>query len=203
MATDIQIAPITGPELIAKLPAVAALRIAVFRDFPYLYDGDEEYEKRYLRTYAEHLDSVVVIATDGDKVIGAATAVPLRHETKEVREPFAAFGIDPERVFYLGESVLLPEYRGRGIGHRFFDERERHAERLGGFDYYAFCAVERPHDDPRRPVDYRSLHPFWNRRGYFRESRLYTSFSWREIGEAQESPKPMVFWLKKIAADET
>lgn len=201
MAQFIQVARITGPELIAKLPAVAALRIKVFREYPYLYDGDLQYENRYLRTYAEHLDSVVVLAMDGDQVVGASTAVPMRHETEEVRVPFERFGIDPERVFYLGESVLLPSYRGQGIGKRFFEERERHAEQLGGFDYYSFCAVERANDDPRRPIDYRNLHPFWNHRGYRREPRLYTSFSWREIGEARESPKPMVFWLKQLGVE--
>lgn len=201
MHPDIQISPITGPALLERLPAVAALRIAVFREFPYLYDGDLDYETRYLRTYAENLDSVIVLATKGDQVIGASTAVPMRHAPAEVREPVEHFGIDPGRVFYLGESVLYPHYRGQGIGAKFFVERERHAEFLGGFDYHAFCAVERAHDDPRRPIDYRDLHAFWNRRGYYREPGLYTSFTWREIGEPLESPKPMVFWLKRIAAD--
>ncbi|WP_242469399.1 GNAT family N-acetyltransferase [Rhabdochromatium marinum] len=196
--SSITIAPITGPELLAKLPAVAALRIEVFREYPYLYDGDLEYETRYLRTYAEHLDSVIVLAMDGDQVIGASTAVPMRHAGADICDPFRAYGIDPERVFYLGESIILPPYRGRGIGARFFEERERHAERLGGFDYHAFCAVERPRDDPRIPINYRYLHNFWNRCGYHRVPGLYTSFSWREIGEIQESPKPMVFWLKPM-----
>ncbi|WP_408034104.1 GNAT family N-acetyltransferase [Thiorhodovibrio winogradskyi] len=187
--------------MIAKLPAVAALRIAVFREYPYLYDGDNKYETRYLHTYSESPDSIIVLATDGEEVVGASTAVPMRHAPDEAREPFAAFGINPDRVFYLGESILYPQYRGRGIGSRFFEERERHAARLGGFDYHAFCAVERPHDDPRRPMDFRSLHAFWNRKGYYREPRLYTSFYWREIGEARESPKPMVFWLKPVGAN--
>lgn len=200
MAAEIRVASLTGRELIAKLPAVAALRIAVFREYPYLYQGDHEYEMRYLRSYAESPDSVIVLARDGDRLIGAATALPMRHAGEEVHEPFVRFGIDPARVFYLGESVLYPSYRGQGIGKRFFDERERHAERLGGFDYHAFCAVERPEDDPRRPVNYRSLAPFWNSRGYRREPRLYTTFSWREVGEAQESPKPMIFWIKAQGA---
>ncbi|EIC20259.1 GNAT family N-acetyltransferase [Thiorhodovibrio frisius] len=200
-APDIKISPITGPELIENLPALAALRIAVFREYPYLYDGDSKYEMRYLRTYSESPDSIIVLATDGDQVIGASTAVPMRHAPEEAREPFDGFGIDPDRVFYLGESVLYPQYRGRGIGSRFFEERERHAERIGGFDYYAFCAVERAQDDPRRPIDYRSLHAFWQRRGYDREPQLYTCFNWREIGEAQESSKPMVFWLKPVGAN--
>lgn len=202
MAPEIQIKPITGPDLSSRLPDVAALRIAVFREYPYLYDGDQQYELCYLRTYAASPDSLIVLALDGERVIGASTAVPMRHETEDVRQPFSTAGMDPEQVFYLGESVLLPEYRGQGIGRRFFIERERHAKRLGGFEYLAFCAVERPCDDPRQPRDYRSLHAFWNRCGYERQPGLYTHFSWREIGEAQESPKPMVFWLKRIAPDD-
>ncbi|NBC15195.1 MAG: GNAT family N-acetyltransferase, partial [Gammaproteobacteria bacterium] len=37
---------------------------------------------------------------------------------------------------------------------------------------------------------------FWQHRGYTRHPELRTTFSWQEIGETAESPKPMVFWLK-------
>jgi hypothetical protein len=40
---------LTGPELEAALDGVASLRIAVFRDWPYLYDGSLDYEREYLR----------------------------------------------------------------------------------------------------------------------------------------------------------
>jgi hypothetical protein len=36
-------------------------------------------------------------------------------------------GMDVGRVFYFGESMLLPRCRGRGIGHAFFGHREAHA----------------------------------------------------------------------------
>src|SRR3712207_8363574 len=64
------------------------------------------------------------------------------------------FRSDPEAVYYFGESVLLPAYRRRGIGHAFFDAREQAALEYG-FRIAAFCAVERPADDPRMPPDYR------------------------------------------------
>ena len=41
---------LTGVDLDSALDDVAALRIAVFRDWPYLYDGDPDYERRYLAT---------------------------------------------------------------------------------------------------------------------------------------------------------
>jgi len=40
-----------------------------------------DYEARYLRTYSQARGSVIVLALDVDRVVGAATAVPLREET--------------------------------------------------------------------------------------------------------------------------
>ena len=39
---------------------VAALRIAVFRDWPYLYDGTVEYERSYLESYRNSPAAVLV-----------------------------------------------------------------------------------------------------------------------------------------------
>lgn len=148
----------------------------------------------------------MVLALDGERVVGASTALPLSEETDAVKAPLLGRGYDPRQVFYLGESVLLPGYRGRGIGVRFFAEREAHAHALaespdnpfGPLRWVAFCVVERPADDPRRPDDYRPLDAFWNKRGYRRQEHLRTQFSWKELGETAESPKPMVFWLKSV-----
>jgi GNAT superfamily N-acetyltransferase len=205
MSTNLRVLTATGAELERHIPALAELRIRVFREFPYLYDGDADYEARYLQTYRDAEGSIVVLVLDGEQVVGASTALPMRAETDEVKAPFTAQGYDPSRIFYLGESVLLPEYRGRGLGVRFFAEREAHAGRLAQqgehFDWFAFCAVQRSPDDPRRPADHVPLDRFWNHRGYQRHPELTTEFSWKELGEADETPKPMVFWLKPAAAD--
>jgi hypothetical protein len=108
MSENIQITPVSGADLHDAIPDLAALRIRVFRDYPYLYDGDADYEAKYLATYARARGSVVVLARDGGCIVGASTALPLVEETEEVQAPFTAAGYDPARVFYLGESVLLP-----------------------------------------------------------------------------------------------
>lgn len=186
-----------GPTIAPYLETLAGLRIRVFRDFPYLYDGDPAYEAAYLGRYAENPASRFVLAFDGKALVGAATGQPLADEVAEFRAPFAAAGIDPATVFYYGESLLLPEYRGRGIGKAFMAEREAHA-RDAGFALAAFCAVERPDDHPRKPAGYRPLHGFWASRGYRRRGELATTFVWKDLGEAEESDKPMVFWLKEL-----
>ncbi|MTI64059.1 GNAT family N-acetyltransferase [Methylophaga sp.] len=189
---------LSGDKLNQYIPALARLRIQVFRDWPYLYDGDLAYEEKYLKTYIEAPDSVIVLAFDGDKVVGASTGIPLKHETDEVKAPFIDAGYDVDRIFYCGESVLLPEYRGQGAGVAFFEHREEHAQQVGGFDYSCFCGVQRPDNHPRRPADYVPLDNFWRKRGYEKYNDLNTTFSWKELDEDTESPKPMTFWMKKI-----
>ncbi|MEW6281273.1 MAG: GNAT family N-acetyltransferase [Candidatus Eremiobacterota bacterium] len=188
----------TGGEIAAFLDPVARLRIQVFRDFPYLYDGTPGYEEEYLQTYLRSADSLVVLAFDGDRVVGASTGLPLAHETEEFHRPFLANGLDPADYFYFGESVLERPYRGRGLGVRFFQERESHARRLGGFGYTCFCAVERPVEHPMRPPDYLPLDRFWEKRGYRKDPALATTFSWRDVGHAEETDKPLTFWLKAL-----
>ena len=189
---------LSGDKLNHYIPELAQLRIRVFRDWPYLYDGDLAYEEKYLKTYIEAPDSVIVLAFDGGKVVGASTGIPLKHETDEVKAPFIAAGYDVDRIFYCGESVLLPDYRGQGAGVAFFEHREAHALEIGGFEYSCFCGVQRPDDHPRRPAGYVPLDSFWRKRGYEKYPDLNTTFSWKELDENVESPKPMTFWMKKL-----
>ena len=189
---------LSGEALNQFIPELARLRIEVFRDFPYLYDGDPDYEARYLQTYIEAPDSVIVLAFDGDKVVGASTGIPLKYETDDVKAPFIKAGIDVDSVFYCGESVLLSQYRGKGAGVAFFEHREQHAQELGGYEFSCFCGVQRPEDHPRRPSGYKPLDNFWRRRGYEKHPELNTTFSWKELDEEHESPKPMTFWMKKL-----
>jgi len=170
----------------------------VFRAYPYLYQGDLAYEAGYLKTYIESPGSVIVLALDGNSVVGAASGIPLKYETDAVKKPFIDAGYNIDTLFYCGESVLLDQYRGQGIGVAFFAHREAHAKSLGGISHSCFCGVQRPADHPLRPADYMPLDTFWQKRGYTRQPELTTHFSWREIGEDTESPKPMTFWMKAL-----
>lgn len=194
-----EIHTVTGNALAPWLDEVASLRVTVFRDFPYLYDGSAAYERAYLKTYLDCPQSVtlLVIDEDGDDetVVGASTGLPMAAADPAFRVPFEAAGIDPAQVFYFGESVLLPEYRGHGIGHGFFDLREEHAQKLG-LPITTFCAVDRPADHPKRPADYRPLDAFWRKRGYLERSDLQASFDWKDVGNTEETPHTLTFWLR-------
>ena len=102
-----------------------------------------------------------------------------------------------DTLFYCAESVLQPEYRGRGLGHEFFRHRERFA-REHGFTHACFCAVVRPEDHPARPEDYRPLDGFWQKRGYRRQEGVTTRFAWQDRGDTEETEKTMQFWLRDL-----
>jgi GNAT superfamily N-acetyltransferase len=188
---------LTGADIEPRLDALAQLRIAVFREFPYLYAGSLAYEREYLRRFAASPRSTLVIARASDEVVGAATATPLlEHGEAEVAsEALRTIGIDPARVYYFGESVLLAAHRGRGIGHAFFDHREA-AAREHGFAIASFCAVVRE----QVPAGYAPHDGFWTKRGYQRRPEAVAQFWWRDLGDDKETAKPMVFWTKELEA---
>ncbi len=171
--------------------------MSIFRDFPYLYEGDADYEENYLSTYLASPDSFLALVFDKEKVVGATTAIPLLQETEEFKKPFLEHGDDLSKIFYFGESLLASAYRGRGLGVRFFEEREKQAKKYGA-TLATFCAVERPIDHPLKPAGYKPLHEFWRKRGYERRAELHTKYAWKDLGETQESYKPMVFWTKQL-----
>ncbi|MDO5612434.1 MAG: GNAT family N-acetyltransferase [Paracoccus sp. (in: a-proteobacteria)] len=187
---------LTGDDLTAALDDVARLRIAVFRDWPYLYDGDLAYERDYLRAY-QSPGAVVVAALDGGRVVGAATGAPMADHAADFAAAFADRPEPLDQIFYCAESVLLPEYRGHGLGHAFFDAREGHARALG-HRYCAFCSVIRPDDHPARPADYRPLDGFWRKRGYQKLPGAIASFTWRDVGDSTETRKDLQFWMRPL-----
>jgi GNAT superfamily N-acetyltransferase len=192
-----QVERLTGAQIEPQLDALARLRIAVFREFPYLYDGSLDYERDYLRGFAASPRSTLVIARDGASVVGAATATPLLEhaEADACATALRKLDIDPAKVYYFGESVLLSAYRGRGIGNAFFAQREAGAERYG-FPITAFCAVVRE----VHPAGYLPHDAFWRRRGYRPHPEAIAYFSWRDIGASRETEKPMLFWTKELTA---
>ena len=199
MHSVLTITSLSGQQLLPHLDDIARLRIGVFKDWPYLYQGSLDYERDYLAAYAATPDAVCVIARAGGAVVGASTGLPLVDDGAAFHKPFVQAGIDPAQVFYFGESVLLPEYRGQGIGHAFFDAREAHARALGRFALTAFCAVDRADDDPRRPPGHRDNAAFWHKRGYQRRPGMTMQLNWEEVGQGNVT-HPLTFWTRSLEA---
>ncbi|MBO6853694.1 MAG: GNAT family N-acetyltransferase [Marivivens sp.] len=188
---------LTGSDLDRFLPDVARLRMQVFRDWPYLYEGSFEYEHRYLQSYRDSAGAILVGAFDGSSLVGVATGTPMEDHADDFARAFESTGYALGDIFYCAESVLLPEYRGKGIGHAFFDEREAHARRLGR-RYAAFCAVVRPENHPLKPIGYRPLDLFWRKRGYEMLPGVFAEFQWTDINQKEQSKKKLQFWIREL-----
>ncbi len=194
----IDVKSLTGDAIKGVLPDLARLRIIVFRDWPYLYDGTLDYEEQYLAKFAASPGAVCVVARDGDLIVGASTGAPMIEHAEEFGEPFKKAGYDISKIFYCGESVLLKSHRGHGLGHAFFDHREAQARRLGGFTHSTFCRVIRPDNHPLKPKDYIPLDGFWRKRGYAPVPGLIATYNWKDIDQDSETVHEMQFWMKAL-----
>lgn len=195
---SITIEKFAGDEARKIADDLAHLRLKVFWDFPYLYEGTVEYEKTYLETYFKAKHSFILIVKDGDKIVGATTGIWAREEEESFKKPLHAYGLNTDEVFYFGESVLLPEYRGQGLGKVFMQERENYARSIPGIKILAFCSVERPFNHRLRPQGYKPLDEFWKSRGFSPASGLFTEYSWKDRDEKEETVKKLNYWLKNI-----
>jgi GNAT superfamily N-acetyltransferase len=196
-AGNIRVTRLAGDAMRARLDDLGRLRMEVFRAWPYLYEGSLDYERSYLARYDAAGTGTLIVALDGERIVGASSALALREEFDYVQAPFIKAGLPLGDIFYFGESVLLPQYRGHGIGVEFFRQREA-AARAFDRPLCCFCAVERPADHPMRPKDYVPLDAFWQRRGYRRRPDLVATFTWRDIGDAEQTDHPMIYWMRDL-----
>lgn len=196
--TSIHIQPFTGNAVKQYIAELAKLRMKVFREYPYLYEGSLKYEQEYLQTYIKAPNAIVVIAFDGKRVIGASTGMPMEYETENVKQPWIENGYNLKEIFYFGESVLLQEYRGQGIGVAFFHHREKWATSLNSFRLLTFCAVVRPEKHPLKPGSYVPLDAFWNKRGFMKTKNTACLMKWQDVDQAVETDKQLHFWVKHL-----
>jgi GNAT superfamily N-acetyltransferase len=195
VGSELVVERLRGTQIGPWLESLAELRMRVFREYPYLYDGTRSAEASYLERYAACDESTLVLARRDKQVVGASTAMPLSAESDAFRAPFEAQGLRCEEYYYLAESVLLPDYRGLGLGHRFFDAREASARELG-YEKATFCAVVRSTTHPSRPKHARDLGAFWRKRGYTTRPELVAELPWREVGAESETSHLLMFWTR-------
>lgn len=194
MKRDLEFITLSGADARHYVNDLANLRLKVFYEFPYLYEGTLKYEVNYLETYFKAKNSFILLVKDGEKVVGATTGIKATEEEDSFRKPFIDYGLDVSRIFYFGESILLPEYRGEGIGKIFFSERERFARSIPGIEILSFCAVVR--NNP--PEGYRPLDDFWKAQGFQKQIGLTTEYEWPDRGQQISTKKLMQFWTKNI-----
>lgn len=188
---------LTGAVIADALDDLAALRLEIFREYPYLYHGLRADELNYLETYVKAPDACVMLACDGNAVVGAATGMPLIHEDAQMLEAFAGTTFPLSEVYYVGELLLRPDYRNCGLGHKLLAQLESHISSLGSYHKLTCATVERADDHPLRPHDYIPITRFLARTGFARLHGVTTSFVWLET-DGVKRDHPMQFWIKEL-----
>jgi len=188
---------LTGAAIADALDDLATLRLDIFPEYPYLYQGRRKDELTYLGTYAEAPDACVILAYEGSTVIGAATGMPLIHEDARMLDAFSGTLFPLDEVYYVGELLFRPVYRNCGLGQKLLARLESHIRSLGRYRRLACATVERPDDHPLRPRDYIPITRFLARTGFVRLPGVTTSFIWRET-DGVKRDHPMQFWIKDL-----
>lgn len=70
---------------------------------------------QWIEPVADLRITVLVLAMAAGQVAGASTALPMLDADQAFQAPFIEAGWDLERVYYFGESVLLPAYRPHDV----------------------------------------------------------------------------------------
>lgn len=172
-------------------------RIAIFREYPYLYEGDLEYERRYLSRYSRSADSILASVEDDDGIVGACTAIPLKDEDPEFQQPFRPEPLD--NFFYIGEILLRPEARGQGLGSALLSNVIQLIE-AGGARTIVLCAVDRGAHHPLRPAQYVPPDALWRKFGFVKDDNRIVRYHWKDLGDTVETEKPMTVWRRECGA---
>jgi len=181
---------------------VAGLRIRVFRDYPYLYDGNRAYEEHYLQGLARNERSLVAVARVDGAVVAAATALPLGNDAEilaGIDRQFAKLGLDARDYYYYSEIVVDAAHRGRGIAREFYRRRRDRAIALG-YRKVCFAAIVREPGVLPAPADYFDPAPMWTALGFVQHPDISVTFRWPTLTPAgtQEIDHRLVFWLSDL-----
>ena len=134
------------------LEEVANLRINVFSEYPYLYQGTMESEKLYLKHYLSQSNIILVLIKLDNQTIGAVLGSPLEGMGEKYVTPFLNKGLCVNTIYYLGDIILKKEYRGKGLGGQLYAQFEAVLNDLGGYKNLTICEIATSEDDPLRPI---------------------------------------------------
>jgi GNAT superfamily N-acetyltransferase len=172
-----------GKDLEPYLNDVIRLRLEVFREYPYLYEGTEEEEYEYISdSYMQFPESLVVLLYEDHRIVGIATGKPLKKVKANIQSPLSQASYPIDDTFYLGELVLEKAYRGKMLGQQLYQSFENYVKKHTNYRLITFSEVERPPSDPLRPAGYISNENFWKAQEFVKHPEIRTLFRGKSSG---------------------
>lgn len=181
---------------------IAHLRMEAFKPFPYLYAGNLEYERTYIRGYQFAKKAMLATANIDGNIVGISTGIPLNADSEIVsgaKEAFEKENINVEDYYYYGEIIILPEYRGLGLAKKLYEAQDIIVRRWG-YRFTSILTVVREADHPLKPQSYQPTDKLWERLGFCWKG-LEIAYHWPTIQAdrtVKEQKHSLEFWIKNL-----
>ncbi len=173
-----------GAQITPYISQIIDLFLAVFKEPPYSYEGTYEEYLPFINIYAESPHGIACLLFDGNKLVGAATGAPLAQMPEKFRTPFEG---RLDQIYYLGEVVLLPEYRKKSFGMQLYRTFETAIP--ASFPTLCFCKI----DDGSS-----ALNQSLSSHGFTQHPDLFFDGVWRNVDDKKESSHKLIYWSKKL-----
>ena len=181
---------------------VSRFRVEMFKEFPYLYEGDSSFERNYMQGYTTDSRAMIAIARVDGVLAGVSTGIPLISSSEVVSDAKNVFSkekIDIGDYYYYGEVIVLPKYRGLGLTTKLYAAQDE-LIKSWGFKHVCILTVIRENDHPLKPKDYKCPDMMWGHLGFFR-NKLTTEYHWPTF-QADKRVKNvnnvLEFWTKLL-----
>lgn len=186
-----------GAEIAPYTNKIVQLSNDLFKKYPYLYDGSDAEYTKHLTSYAQSKHGVVSIAFDGNKVIGVATGIPLSEAWEKYQQPFRKKGENIDKIFYLGELLVSPEYTGKGLGQQMTKNVEQFAKGRG-YTTITAQVIDEKSVKETAPQNHYSMTNVLKKLNYQERPEINLVSYWTNVNESKESPHQMLYWTKAL-----
>lgn len=180
-----------GEKIQSRLSEIIILCDTIYRQYPYLYNGDDAGYTEYVRSYSASPNSVVILAFANDEAIGIAMGMPMKETREYYTAPFTAHYMDVNDIFYLGEFGIKPEHHQLGISFDMYRQFEEIVRATQKFSTIAFWEI-------LNPMKCEELHQAYRATGFSYHPELSFELWWQNIGETNESAHLAQYWIKSL-----
>ncbi len=183
------------------LEDITDLCLTIYKEYPYCYEGTKEEYFPFIEYYAQSDHGIACLLFDSNRPVGVAIGMPMSEMREKYKAPFtdARSYENFNEIFYLGEFLLLKDYRGRGWGKKIYLEFEYAVDETENFKKMCFCKIDESNQTNLKPENYKPLDKFWKKKGFNKCDDITVIVNWKNVGELDDSPHKLVYWLKSFS----
>lgn len=197
----IKVETFTGKAALSFAPDFARLSSICLAGWPFFVKPKTDQDiQNFIESLRPHLNSLhAVIVKDEDKVVGLTYG----HAMHPLMGPLATNAAKfhkLERIYWIAQTTILPEYQGRGISHDIYKARDTWIIGSGLYDAIAHTIIVRPDDHPLKPKDHVPYGDMWGKRGYKYMEGMDVKSVFSDSLDKPKKPteKTMQLWMRDL-----